>query len=241
MRTSGRTGRTRVQPHHQRHVVLTPVSPPTPRSRIRCPSCPPGARPDPRPRRGPGRGEAPRAKPSEVVQFLPQRTYEMEQWRCRRAVLPPSTASRPAGRGASGHGERQPQPDHPGRYGVPIVAALEPPAGRQRRVRDQPDDDPPAQRPHASESDGGPVDFTTRASSRTTLHRTSAPASPARTRCWRRRETMSFLWFHDHRFDFTAATSTRAATCICSPAPTRTRTRKRGDRLPPAQRNYTSR
>ncbi len=152
-------------------------------------------------------GEAPRADHQKWEQFLPQRTYEIEEVAVTENfypavdLVPPSTTWRFRD---TVNGNLSPiiRAD----YGVPIVVRIHnrlPPDNGGFGINQTTTH---LHNGHtASESDGGPVDFYD-AGFFKDYHYPNVRAGFASTHppLGDTRETMSFLWFHDHRFDFTA-------------------------------------
>jgi len=153
-------------------------------------------------------GEAPRADHQKWEQFLPQKTYEIEQVAVSEQFypavdgVPPSTTWR-----FRDTVNNNVSPIIRARYGEPIVVR-----NWNRLPADNGGFGINQTTTHlhnghtASESDGSPVDFYDSGEFKD-FHYPNVRAGFASTHAplGDLRETMSFLWFHDHRFDFTAA------------------------------------
>ena len=156
-------------------------------------------------------GEAPRADHQRWAQFLPQKTYELEQVAVDQQFYPlvdgvPTSRTWRFRDTVNGNVN----PIIRARYGEPIVVR------NWNRLPANPADNggfginqttTHLHNGHtASESDGGPVDFYDVGKFKD-YHYPNVRAGFASTHAplGDLRETMSFLWFHDHRFDFTAA------------------------------------
>ncbi len=161
----------------------------------------------PAPAEGPVAGEAPRANHQKWSQFLPQRTYEMEQVAVDEQFYPavdgiPTSRTWRFRDTVNGNLNPIVRAD----YGVPIVIR-----NWNRLPVDNDGFGINQTTTHlhnghtASESDGGPVDFYD-AGFFKDYHYPNVRAGFASTHAplGDLRETMSSLWFHDHRFDFTA-------------------------------------
>jgi FtsP/CotA-like multicopper oxidase with cupredoxin domain len=153
-------------------------------------------------------GEAARADHQKWEQFLPQKTYEIEQVAVSEQFypavngVPPSTTWR-----FRDTVNGNVSPIIRANYGEPIVVRNwnRLPANNGGFGINQTTTH--LHNGHtASESDGGPVDFYD-AGKFKDYHYPNVRAGFASTHpvLGDVRETMSFLWFHDHRFDFTAA------------------------------------
>lgn len=189
---------------------FTPVSPPNTPFQDPLPIPPTLAQKTltPAPAEGPVAGEAPRANHQKWSQFLPQRTYEMEQVAVDEQFYPavdgvPTSRTWRFRDTVNGNLNPIIRAD----YGVPIVVR------NWNRLPVENDGfgiNQTTTHLHnghtASESDGGPVDFYD-AGLFKDYHYPNVRAGFASTHpvLGDVRETMSFLWFHDHRFDFTAA------------------------------------
>jgi FtsP/CotA-like multicopper oxidase with cupredoxin domain len=189
---------------------FTPVSPPNTPFQDPLPILPTLAQKTltPAPAEGTVAGEAPRANHQKWSQFLPQRTYEMEQVAVDEQFYPavdgiPTSRTWRFRDTVNGNLNPIIRAD----YGVPIVVR-----NWNRLPADNGGFGINQTTTHlhnghtASESDGGPVDFYD-AGFFKDYHYPNVRAGFASTHpvLGDIRETMSFLWFHDHRFDFTAA------------------------------------